>query len=91
MLVHYRQEHGDCLALYQSYKVDRSLSRWVETQRKLYANNKLRSDRRSKLESIGFVWVGGECLTNNKEKWENTFAKLEKNRRQLGDSLVPQH
>jgi hypothetical protein len=31
MLVHYKQEHGGCLALCQSYKVDPSLGRWVET------------------------------------------------------------
>jgi hypothetical protein len=66
-----------------------SLGRWVATQRKLYANNKLRSDRRSKLESTGFVKVAGETLTLNEKYWENMFAKLEQYRRRNGDCLVP--
>jgi hypothetical protein len=39
-------------------------------QRTVYANNKVRSDRRYKVESIGFIWVAGESLTNDKGKWE---------------------
>jgi hypothetical protein len=85
----YKQKHGDCLVS-QSDKEDPSLGRWVEMQRKVYANNKLRSDRRSKLESVGFVWVAGETLTSYEKQWEEMFAKLEQYSRHHGDCLVPQ-
>ena len=58
-------------------------------QRKLYANNKLRPDRRSKLESIGFVWVAGESLTAYEEQWEEMFERLEEYSREYGNCLVP--
>jgi hypothetical protein len=89
MLLQYKYEHGDCLVP-QNYEKDPSLGRWVVTQRKLYANNKLRSDRRSKLESVGFVWVSGKSLTTHDKQWENMFAKLEEYCRENGDCLVPQ-
>ena len=52
-----------------------SLGKWVSRQRKLYANNKLRPDRRSKLESIGFVWVAGESLTAYEETMGGNVCK----------------
>jgi hypothetical protein len=90
MLLQYKHEHGDCLVP-QNYEEDPSLGRWVATQRKVYANNKLRSDRRSKLESVGFVWVLGKSLTSYEKQWENMFVKLEQYRRQHGNCLVPIH
>ena len=94
-LVQYKQEHGDCLVPqnYKEYKEDTllpSLGTWVSHQRKLYANNKLRPDRMSKLESIGFVWVAGESLTAREKQWEEMFSRLEEYTRQHGDCLVPQ-
>jgi hypothetical protein len=89
MLLQYKQEHGDCLVP-KNYEKDPSLGTWVSTQRNVYANNKLRSDRRSKLESVGFVWVSGESVTAYEKKWENLFGKLEQYHRNHGDCLVPQ-
>ena len=95
-LVRYKQEHGDCLVPqnYKEYKEDTllpSLGTWIRTQRRLYANNKLRSDRMSKLDAIGFVWVAGDTLTAYEKQWEEMFAKLEKYRQLHGDCLVPRH
>jgi hypothetical protein len=66
MLAHYKQKYGDCRVPYYDYNDDPSLGTCVgsDTVRGIqYANNRLRADRRSKLESsaIGFVWVAGEC------------------------------
>ena len=93
-LLQYKQENGDCLVPqnYKEYKEDTllpSLGKWVSQQRSLQANNKLRSDRRSKLESIGFVWVAGESLTAYEEKWEEMFERLEEYSREYGNCLVP--
>ena len=98
-LVQYKQEHGDCLVPLRFKEEEKedspldhaSLGRWVSRQRSLRANNKLRSDRRSKLESIGFVWVAGDTLTACEKQWEEKFAKLEKYRHLHGDCLVPRH
>ena len=81
-LLQYKQDYGDCLVPqnYKEYKEDTllpSLGKWVSRQRSLHANNKLRSDRMSKLESIGFVWVAGESLTACEKQWEEMFARLE--------------
>jgi hypothetical protein len=89
-LVHYKEKHGDCLVP-KNYEEDPSLGWWVATQRRIYASNKLRSDRRSKLESLGFVWVAGQSLTAHEKQWENMFAKLEQYLRQHGNCAVPQY
>jgi hypothetical protein len=39
-----------------SYEQDKSLGRWVDTQRTYHNNNKLRLDRKELLDEIGFVW-----------------------------------
>jgi hypothetical protein len=62
---------GDCLVP-THYIEDPSLgtwvARWVARQQRVYANNKLWSDHRSKLESIGFVWVAGKSLTAHEKQ-----------------------
>jgi hypothetical protein len=38
------------------YKQDKSLGRWVSTQRKCNNNNTIRLDRKRILDEIGFAW-----------------------------------
>jgi hypothetical protein len=38
------------------YEQDSSLGIWVRTQRSTNSNNKLRLDRKERLEEIGFAW-----------------------------------
>lgn len=47
---------------------DAELSQWVSTQRSLYKKNLMRQDRRSKLESIGFVWQSTSTTTTGSNR-----------------------
>ncbi len=49
---------------------DKSFGAWLQTQRQLRKSGRLRADRESRLESIGFVWDTGEAL------WERDFSRL---------------
>jgi len=54
-LQNYKLEHGDC-KVPLLFKPNKKLGTWVNTQRNLYANGKLSSDKIDRLEAIGFVW-----------------------------------
>jgi len=54
-LLVYRQEHGDCNVI-RGYKSNPALGLWVNHIRQNYKADKLASDRKERLESIGFVW-----------------------------------
>jgi hypothetical protein len=41
----------------QKYEQDKSLGRWVSTQRKYQKTNKIRLDRKRILDEIGFAWT----------------------------------
>lgn len=51
----YKRSHGDCQVPI-SYPDDPKLGIWVSSQRRAFACNKLREDRKQKLNSIGFTW-----------------------------------
>ena len=51
----YKQEHGDCLVP-MTYANDKQLGNWVANQRKLNKTYGLSAERKTQLESIGFVW-----------------------------------
>jgi hypothetical protein len=38
------------------YEQDKSLGQWVDKQRRNHVKNKMRLDRKSLLDKIGFVW-----------------------------------
>ena len=54
-LVEYKRAHGDC-NVPQSWRENKRLGKWVNTQRTHYKRGKLHPDRQRQLESIGFVW-----------------------------------
>jgi hypothetical protein len=55
-LMTYKRKHGNCIVPYH-YEEDPSLGSWVRLQRKLGRKNTLLSERRDKLDAVGFVWV----------------------------------
>jgi len=55
----YKRENGDCLVPH-NYTKDKSLGHWVSTQRQSNKSNSLLTDRKAKLESIGFIWDARE-------------------------------
>eukprot|EP00957_Ditylum_brightwellii_P097143 7398082-Ditylum_brightwellii.AAC.1 len=50
-LQRYKQEYGDCLVP-MLYAEDRSLGDWVKTQRRVYKDNRMKAERKERLESI---------------------------------------
>jgi hypothetical protein len=83
-LKEYHRKHGDwCCLVPSRYKEDPYLGEWVLRQHKKRCE--LDSDRISRLESLGFVWVPHDRQS------EEMFAKLEIYCNQNGDCLVPEH
>ena len=57
----YRAEHGDCLVPHSYVTPEGTkLGRWVATQRKYHNDDRgrLSEERTTRLEVLGFVWVG---------------------------------
>jgi len=91
-LQRYKQEYGDCLVP-MLYAEDRSLGDWVKTQRRVYKDNRMKAERKERLESIGFVWnVDKKTLSHTSkadQKWDEMFHRLSRYKQQYGDCLVP--
>jgi len=68
---------------------DTDLAKWVENQRNLSAKGELSPDRKARLDSIGFDWVGGPGLTEL--KWAEMYQRLSQYRIEHGDANVPYH
>jgi uncharacterized protein YbgA (DUF1722 family) len=54
-VVEFKQKYGHCLVPYK-YEQDKSLGRWVSSQRQCHAKNKMRPQRKRSLDDIGFSW-----------------------------------
>jgi hypothetical protein len=54
-LVEFKRISGHCMVPCE-YEQDKSLGRWVRTQRRNHNNNNLRLDRKDLLDKIGFAW-----------------------------------
>ena len=53
----YKAQHGHC-KVPKGYKENKTLGRWVMSQRAFYRKNKLAKERVVRLEEIGFEWIG---------------------------------
>ena len=69
------------------------LGEWVAQQRKCNdreGDDRLMDMRRSALDKIEFVWDrGGQIRTQNEERWDDKFRKLEEHKDRSGDCRVP--
>jgi hypothetical protein len=54
-LVEFQRKKGHCMVPHK-YEQDKSLGQWVDKQRRNHVKNKMRLDRKSLLDEIGFVW-----------------------------------
>jgi hypothetical protein len=74
---------------------DAQLGNWVMTQRRKYHDETLRSDRKLKLETIGFVWKVRKAYVYDTvlldRKWHQNYQKLVEFHKKHGHSLVPKH
>jgi hypothetical protein len=54
-LVKFKGKNGHCMVP-RSYEQDKTLGRWVSTQRKYHNKNIVRPDRKGLLDETGFAW-----------------------------------
>ena len=78
----YKQTHGDC-NVPQAWKDDPELGTWCNSQRTKYKRDKLRPERITRLEQLGFVWDPFAAA------WEEMFAALVDYKQTHGDCNVP--
>jgi uncharacterized protein YbgA (DUF1722 family) len=55
-LVEFKRTNGHCIVPTRGYEQDKALGPWVGTQRRYYANDTMRQDRKGLLNTLGFVW-----------------------------------
>ncbi len=71
-LVEYKKQHGHC-RVPRHHIPTQKLGDWVFRQRREARLQRLRPDRRQRLEEIGFAW---DFQPIGRERWENNWAKL---------------
>ena len=71
----YKTKHGNCLVPWE-WKEDPKLSRWVHTQRKSMSKERMREDRKKRLDALGMVWKPSETRKIGKgaQRYEDEFG-----------------
>jgi superfamily II DNA or RNA helicase len=77
----FKEQHGHCRVPKAHQTNGSNLGIWIATQRR--KQNQLSSDRKRRLDDLGFVW---DALT---EQWEEGFGALSAFKEQHGHCLVP--
>jgi hypothetical protein len=76
----------------QYYVGDPQLAGWVFTQRKNYRNDKLRPNRITLLNSIGFEWEGNRGMKEENDKlWMKMIQKLVAYKQLHKNTMVPRN
>jgi hypothetical protein len=88
-LVDFKRRKGHCLVPY-NYEQDKPLGQWVRNQRSFHKNNKIRLDRRTFLDKIGFAWKydGTQTMNQHDKLWHQQYAKIVEFKRKNGHCLV---
>ncbi|CAB9511620.1 helicase [Seminavis robusta] len=81
-LVKYKENHGNSLVP-REYPENKELGTWVDTQRQKQKNDTLRSDRKAKLDELGFVWDVQENF------WDAQYDAIVEYKEAHGDTIVP--
>ena len=81
-LKEYKSQHGNC----DVPQKDDYLGRFVDKQRQMYREGKLKQDRIDSLEAMGFEW-GARTRSG---AWEGKFEELKQYKEMHGHCLVPQ-
>jgi hypothetical protein len=90
-LVEFKRRKGHCMVP-QKYEQDKSLlGMWVNRQRGVHKNNKMRPDRKILLDEIGFAWKPDAAPTFKPDDklWHQQYEKLLEYKRKKGHSKVP--
>ena len=83
-LVDYKRLNGNC-NVPQHYKANPPLGTWIFTQRRL-GKSTIREERRKRLSSIGFTWIGEAHIIVD---WEARFQELVEYKLVHGNCNVP--
>ena len=86
-LLHYKKEHGQCNVRPEDGLKGR-LYKWVTRQRTDARKDRLREDRRRRLDEVGFLWRGHNPQWNN---WDKRYAQLVAFKKRFGHCDVPCH
>ena len=70
----------------QQWHQDKQLALWVQVQRRMFSQGKLRADRERKLREVNFVW---SVQTIFDAQWQEHFNKLEAFYKKNGHTRVP--
>jgi hypothetical protein len=92
-LVEFQRTNGHCMVPFH-YEHDKSLGIWVSTQRAFHGNNKIRLDRKTLLDEIGFAWKPDHAHRAHAFKpdgklWHQQYEKLLEYKRINGHCKVP--
>lgn len=97
VLIAYKDHWGTTFVTQKEVFRGVALGAWVSTQRVFYRKNKLKPQRREKLESIGFHWVPKgrprkppSPFGKIEQMWQDKFKVLCEYKDQIGDTLVTQ-
>jgi hypothetical protein len=84
-LVEFKKKNGNCIVP-RRYQEDASLGSWINHQRRVHANEKLRLDRKGLLDDIGFVWRDANSTPSS---WNQQYEKLVAFKQNNGHCIVP--
>jgi hypothetical protein len=88
-LVDFKRNNGHCMVPCR-YEHDKSLGKWVSTQRTGHANGVMLSVRKDLLDEIGFAWKGAGRHHHNNKIWYHQYEKLVEFKRTNGHCMVQQ-
>lgn len=81
----FKKQHGHC-KVPQKWEKDPQLSNWVCVQRRTHASGKLPSQRKKKLEALGFVWDFRKIYN---AQWSQFYHQIVEFKKQHGHCAVP--
>jgi hypothetical protein len=84
-LKEYNNKHGHCSVAFK----EGSLGRWVNKQRSMFKQEKMREDRKKLLDESGFVWSVGSSVVVDDGKWLDEYENLKSYKKKLGHCNVP--
>jgi hypothetical protein len=93
-LVEFKRKHGHCVVPRSNEQEHKSLGPWVNRQRSNYVDNKMRLDRKTLLNEIGFTWKahGAHILNQGAHKnkiWQWQYERLVEFQQTNGHCRVP--
>jgi hypothetical protein len=92
-LLKFKRKNGHCMMVTQRSKEDKSLGQWVSNQRTYHNINKMRLDRKERLDEIGIAWKAEGRHYNsshNDQLWHLHYEQLVEFKRKHGHCRVPQ-